>query len=110
MLIHILPALIMFAITVAFVTVFFVPAAAFPQKNELINFYWVGIWVFLGVIAALSGGNQTLGLMDVNTNIVANGVLSAITLCFIIFVVFAWFRLSATAIWAGLRHAKARIG
>ena len=102
--IHFLPALVMFAITVAFVTLMFVPATVFKQKNELINFYWVGVWIFMGLIAAFSGGSETLFLLSFDSRIVAEGLLTAIILCFVIFVAFGWFRLSFTAIAAGVKH------
>jgi len=102
---HILPALIMFAITVGFVALMFVPATVYKQKNELINFYWVGVWVFLGMIAAFSGGNETLFMLSYDSRHVAEGLLAAIMLCFIIFVTFGWFRLSFKAISTGIKHA-----
>jgi len=86
----------------------FVPATVFKQKNELINFYWAGIWVFLGMIAAFSGGSETLYLMSYDSRTVAEGLLGAIILCFVLFVTFGWFRLSFTAILAGVKHAFAK--
>lgn len=104
MLLHFLPGLIMFAITVAFVIIMFVPVTVFPQKNELINFYWVGFWMFLAMIAALAGGSNTLILLRYDAQSFANAILFSMVLCFVIFVMFGWFRLSATALWAGLRR------
>lgn len=104
MLIQILPGLIMFAITLAFVTLFFIPVTAFKQKNDLIRFYWVGIWVFLAMIAAFSGGSETLTLFDYDVGNFPTALLSALTICFVIFVMFGWFRLSFTAIRAGISH------
>lgn len=101
---HILPALIMFAITVGFVAIMFVPATVYKQKNELINFYWVGVWVFLAMIAAFSGGNETLFMLSYDSRSVAEGLLSVIMLCFVLFVVFGWFRLSFKAIAAGVKY------
>jgi len=102
--IHILPALIMFAITVGFVALMIVPAKAYKQKNELINFYWVGVWVFLAMIAAFSGGNETLYMLSYDSRMVAESLLGAIMLCFVLFVTFGWFRLSFKAIAAGVKH------
>lgn len=104
MLIQILPGLIMFAITLAFVTLFFIPVTAFKQKNELIRFYWVGVWVFLAMIAAFSGGWQTLVLIRYEVGTVPETLLTSLTVCFVIFVMFGWFRLSFTAIFAGISH------
>jgi len=104
MLIQILPGLIMFAITLAFVTLFFIPVTAFKQKDDLIRFYWVGIWVFLAMIAAFSGGSETLTLFDYDVGNFPTALLSALTICFVIFVIFGWFRLSFAAIRAGISH------
>ena len=102
MLIQLLPGMIMFAVTLAFVTLFFIPITAFKQKNELIRFYWVGVWVFMAMIAAFSGGGQTLFLLNYDAQIVSTAMLSALTVCFVIFVMFGWFRLSFSAIKAGI--------
>jgi len=104
MLVHILPGLIMFAITLAFVTLFFIPVTAFKQKNNLIRFYWVGVWVFLAMIAAFSGASQTLTLFHFDAENVATAMLTSLTVCFVIFVMFGWFRLSFSAIRAGIIH------
>ena len=104
MLIQILPGLIMFAITLAFVTLFFIPVTAFKQKDDLIRFYWVGIWVFLAMIAAFSGGSETLTLFRYDVGNFPAALLSALTMCFVIFVMFGWFRLSFAAIRAGISH------
>ena len=104
MLIQYLPSLMMFAITLVFVTLFFIPVTVFKQKNELIRFYWVGIWLFIAMIAAFSGGSQTLLLLDYDAEIVAMAILIPLTVCFVIFVIFGWFRLSFSAIQTGIRH------
>lgn len=104
MLIQILPGLIMFAITLAFVTLFFIPVTAFKQKNELIRFYWVGIWVFMAMIAAFSGGSETLTLFRYDVGNVPLALLTSLTVCFVLFVIFGWFRLSFAAIMAGVSH------
>ena len=104
MLIHVLPGLIMFAITLAFVTLFFIPVTAFKQKDELIRFYWVGVWIFLAMIAAFSGGAQTLALFQYDVTLTSEALLTALTVCFVIFVMFGWFRLSFKAITAGLSY------
>ncbi|MEP3654930.1 MAG: hypothetical protein ABJO36_08540 [Litorimonas sp.] len=104
MLIQILPGLIMFAITLAFVTLFFIPVTAFKQKNELIRFYWVGVWVFLAMIAAFSGGSETLKLFHYDAGNVPVALLTSLTVCFVLFVMFGWFRLSFSAILAGVKY------
>lgn len=94
----------MFAITLAFVTLMFVPVTAFKQKNELIRFYWVGVWLFLAMIAAFSGGSETLALLKYDAGNVPIALLSALTVCFVIFVMFGWFRLSFAAISAAVKY------
>ena len=100
--IQFLPGLIMFAITLAFVTLMFVPVTAFKQKNELIRFYWVGVWLFLAMIAAFSGGSETLTLLRYDVGNVPVALLSALTVCFVLFVMFGWVRLSFAAIHAAI--------
>jgi hypothetical protein len=98
-----MPASIMFFITVAFVALFFVPAIAFQKSNKIVNFYWVGCWIFLGMIASVSGAQNTLMLLGYNADAVAESVLAAFVMCFVFFVVFAWFRLSSVALWHGFK-------
>lgn len=97
MLTHYLPGLIMFTITIAFVSLMFVPVTAFKQKNDVVRFYWVGAWVFIAMIAAFAGGAETLILMKYDAGNIPNILLSALTTCFVVFVVFGWFRLSYAA-------------
>ena len=52
-----LPAFIMFTVTAAIVAVFLIPAS-YERKSALVNFYWVGTWLFLALLAAISGGEQ----------------------------------------------------
>lgn len=104
MLTQFLPGLIMFAITLAFVTLFFIPVTAFKQKDELIRFYWVGLWLFLAFIAAFSGGAETLTLFRYDSGAASDALLTALTVCFVIFVMFGWFRLSFKAISAGVMY------
>lgn len=109
MLSNILPALIMFLITVGLTTLFLVPVTKFPQKNELINFYWAGFWLFLVAIVAISGGVNTLMILDFNTYAFSNAVLFATVICFVLFVMFGWFRLSAMALLAGAKKISKHI-
>ena len=103
---HLLPAALMFAITVAVVTALLFPAT-FDRASKLVNFYWVGLWVFLAVIASISGGAQTVDMLGMNTMPLAARLQFAATLCFVIFVVFAWFRLSGAALVVGYRRLRA---
>ena len=92
----------MFGITIAVVTLLFIPVTVFKQKNELIRFYWVGVWVFIAMIAAFSGGSETLALLNYDAGNVPIVLLSVLTVCFVLFVMFGWFRLSYAAIRAGV--------
>lgn len=94
----------MFAITLAFVTLLFIPVTAFKQKNELIRFYWVGVWVFIAMIAAFAGGSETLTLFNYDVGNVPVALLTSLTVCFVLFVMFGWFRLSFSAIHAGVTY------
>ncbi|WP_026940886.1 hypothetical protein [Hellea balneolensis] len=98
MMAQILPALIMFTITAAVTSLLCMPMLGFPMKNKLVNFYWSGVWIFLMMISAIAGAMNTLIILDVPAEQVANIYLSILTVCFVIFVVFGWFRLSAKAI------------
>ena len=111
MLAQYLPAIIMFSITIIVVSLFCIPVTAFPKKNKLVNFYWIGFWVFLAIIASIAGGMNTLLIMGYNSETAANALLAGVNTSFICFVVFAWFRLSAKAFIvgaaAGLKKLKA---
>jgi len=78
------------------------PIFAFPLKNKIVNFYWAGVWVFLMMISAVAGAMNTLMLMNIPAEQTATIYLSILTLCFVIFVVFGWFRLSAKALALGV--------
>ena len=106
MLTLLIPALIMFAITVGVATLFPVPITKFPAKNELINFYWAGFWVFLVIITSIAGGVNTLMIMDFNTHAFANALLAATIVCFVCFVTFGWFRLTILALMTGAKKIK----
>lgn len=105
----VLPALIMFTITVFVVTLFFVPPTIFKRSNKLVNFYWIGFWVFLGLITSITGAQNTLMLLGYNADMLADSALATVTLCFVFFVCFAWFRLSSAALWHGFKKVRARL-
>jgi uncharacterized protein HemY len=94
----------MFTVTLIFVTLFFIPVTSFKQKNELVRFYWSGVWIFLAMIAAFSGGSETLSLLNYDARHVATTLLTSLTVCFVLFVMFGWLRLSSSAIVAGINH------
>jgi len=99
----ILPPLIMFAITVVVVALCFLPAT-YERKSPLLNFYWVGLWLFIGLIAAIAGGEQTVMLAGMESPELAIRLQTSVSVCFVLFVIFAWFRLSGAALVAGVRR------
>jgi hypothetical protein len=54
------------------------------------------------MIAAFSGGSETLQSFHYDVGKVPMALLSSLTVCFVLFVVFGWFRLSFSAIHAGV--------
>lgn len=85
------------------------PILGFRLKNKVVNFYWAGFWVFLMLISSVAGSMNTLIILDVDAEQTANLYLSILTLCFIIFVVFGWFRLSAKAIAHGITRSWSKL-
>ncbi|WP_298912855.1 hypothetical protein [uncultured Algimonas sp.] len=102
-----LPSLIMFAITVVVATTCLVPAA-FKPSSSLVGFYWSGFWLFLALIAALAGGEQALMLSGQDVPALAARLQVSAILCFMLFVMFGWARLSGAALWHGVRRVAAR--
>lgn len=97
----------MFTITVVVVALCFLPAT-YERKSPLLNFYWVGLWIFIGLIAAIAGGEQTVMLAGMDSPALAVRLQTSVSLCFVIFVMFAWFRLSGAALVAGVRRIAVR--
>lgn len=105
---QILPPLIMFTITVIVVALCFLPAT-FERKSPLLNFYWVGLWLFIGLIAAIAGGEQTVMLAGMESPDMAIRLQTSVSVCFVFFVIFAWFRLTGAALMAGARRILVKI-
>jgi hypothetical protein len=101
-----LPAFIMFTVTAAIVAVFLIPAS-YERKSALVNFYWVGTWLFLALLAAISGGEQIVRFLGLDGQTMALRLQTALLVCFPIFVIFAWARLSGAALIHGLKRLKA---
>ena len=96
----------MFSVTLSVTILFFLPMTMVPQKNALIRFYWSGLWMFLALIAAIAGGSNTLMLLGVDSYGAANVILTSVIAAFVFFVMFAWARLSAAAIFKFMRSAR----
>ena len=87
-------ASIMFLVTIGFAALFWLPAVRFQHKNELVKFYWVGFWAFLGGITSLSGAQAVLTIMQYDVTRISQALLFGMTVAFVLFVMFAWGRLS----------------
>ena len=109
MLAHTLPVLIMFFCTVIIAALFFIPITKFPRKNKLLNFYWVGFWIFLVIIAAVAGSSSTLNIIGYDSSQSSKLILAGISASFVFFVMFAWFRLSAKAIAAFITRSHNKL-
>ena len=94
---HYVPAFIMFMFTVGFASLFLLPAIKFQPKNELVGFYWRGLWMFLAAICAVAGASNTLLLANFPAENVSQAFSVAIIVSFVFFIVFAWFRLAGKA-------------
>lgn len=90
---QIMAALTMFMITAAAASAFIWPIVKFPNKDRVINFYWSGFWIFLAMITAFAGAQSTLTLLGQDVTHFSAAVLFAMTLTFVIFVIFGWARL-----------------
>ncbi len=79
----------------------------FPIKfrfgTRLIKFYWCGLWCFLAMIAFVAGAGEVLKIMGFDFEIYIIAALSGLMSAYILFVVFAWFRLVAFGLFTGLR-------
>jgi hypothetical protein len=103
-----MPAMIMLIITLCFAGLFLLPTL-FKMSSAMVNFYWTGFWVFLALIATVAGLEQTLLLAGLDMRWATQAVLNGVSLAFVAFVVFAWFRLSGAVLIAGFKRLiKAR--
>ena len=100
-----LPAAIMLLITILFASAFYWPAVRFPRKGKVLNFYWSGFWAYLGIITAVAGAQVTVAIIGLQADVFSNAVLAALTVTFVMFVVFAWARLALM----GLRFAAHKV-
>lgn len=99
-----IPAAIMFLFTIAFASVFLIPATSYSPKDAVAGFYWRGIWAFLSAICAVAGSEQTLNLMGMPAKDTSALLLQILLITFIIFVLFGWFRLVGKAALYGVQR------
>lgn len=102
----IIPAIIMFILTVLIASLLFVPPTKYPLKNKIANFYWAGFWTFLAAIWSIAAAISTMTILGLNNFDFSNALLFSVVLSFMVFVAFAWFRLSATALIAGVKKLR----
>ncbi|HHL42808.1 MAG TPA: hypothetical protein ENJ42_04255 [Hellea balneolensis] len=96
----ILAALIMFLTTIGFSALFLFPAIRFTQNCKIVKFYWIGFWAFLGGIAALSGAQAVLSILHMDVQRVGQAILAGVSAAFVLFVMFAWGRLTLRGVTA----------
>ena len=85
---------IMFLLTVGFAALFWLPALKVKQDCHIVKFYWMGFWAFLGGLAALSGAQAVLVILGRDVERFGGAMLAGVTAAFVVFVVFAWGRLT----------------
>ena len=103
---QILAACIMFFITIGFAALFWFPAVKFQQNSELVRFYWIGFWAFLGGLAALSGAQAVLLILGHDVQHFGQALMSGISASFVVFVMFAWGRLSLKGLSKAVKKVK----
>jgi len=101
---QLLPVLIMSGITLAAIVLLLVPTR-FKFGTDLVKFYWRGFWYFLAAIALTSGGIEVLRLAGFIVEPYDIAVLGGLMTAYVVFVMFAWFRLIGAAILAGMKKA-----
>jgi len=99
------PSLIMMTVTLVFTGLLLLPTLI-KMRSNLIRFYWRGFWMFLALISIVAGGSSTLMLMGVQVDPLSMAMLSGIMASYILFVVFAWFRLVGMALFVGFQRAR----
>jgi len=103
---QVMPAIIMFFITIAACMLFLLPNKI-KFGSELVQFYWRGFWVFLALISLVAGGAETLRLLGYDVEMLSIRALAGIMTSFVLFVGFAWFRLVGVALFKGFRKTSA---
>jgi len=99
-------ATIMFFITIGFTALFWLPVLRFKQKNPLLRFYWKGFWAFLSGLTALAGGQTVLIVLGFDVQKMSTALLFGVTVAFVIFVMFAWGRLTLKGVSTVLAKSK----
>lgn len=91
---QILAISVMFFITIGVTALFCLPILKTAQKDEIVRFYWCGLWFYLCGLVSLSGAKVMLEMAGQLKHNFAQSILLGVTCSFIFFVVFAWGRLA----------------
>lgn len=98
---QIIPAAIMFIMTFIVCVLFLIPSR-FKFGSSLMRFYWCGFWYFLALIGFVAGGAEVLKILGWQVDHQSVAILAGIMSAYILFVVFAWFRLVGAAVFKTL--------
>lgn len=90
------PTLIMIVSTVI-VTGFMLLPTKLKFGTPLIRFYWRGFWVFLSLISFIAFGSAAFKVAGYANDIYSVALLEGLVVAFVVFVMFAWFRLAGQA-------------
>lgn len=99
---HYASAIIMILATLATTLILLFPIK-FKFGSNLVKFYWRGLWCFLSMIGFVAGAGEVLKIMGFDFELYIIAALSGLMSAYILFVVFAWFRLVAFGFFKGLR-------
>ena len=89
--IHYLPPLIMFLVTVGVVALFVLPIKRVRPESGVLRFYWRGVWLFLVAITCVAGAMNTLVLLGIDVVSETEAGLNLLLPAFVVFVVVGWF-------------------
>ena len=103
-----LPAAIMFFATVAVSALFFVPIKRWSPEKGVVRFYWRGVWLFLVAITSVSGGFNTLLLLDYPAVTGMQLAVNVLVPGFVAFVVIGWIHMVGLSLLGLGRKAIAR--
>ena len=89
--IHYLPPLIMFLVTVGVVALFVLPIKKVRPASAVLRFYWRGVWLFLVAITCVAGAMNTLVLLGIDVVRETETGLNLLLPAFVAFVMVGWF-------------------
>lgn len=98
-------AAVMLLITTATVLLLLFPTR-FKFGTDLVKFYWRGVWYFLAAISMVAGSGEVFEILGYSVEQYIIAALSGLMTAYILFVVFAWFRLVGVGLFVGLRKLR----